>query len=213
MSPSDSSVKQNNPNQSDDTSTNPVTTFGVRFEILLENPEETVQGKPILTQILQTLKNTQKNENTIEFLDVNLLPFPHDLEGVANEELSDKLSFEITGNNGQFLVFGMYIRSNMTLPEIKDQVFETFQQLNIYMKPFHADFYYGVHWITLGYLLEVHPNYGPLMKTTANISKLISEAIENDKDYWNDNLKNDLLKHLKDEYSIDDFDFEAEFVG
>lgn len=172
--------------------------YNIKFEISLKEATETIQGKSILTHIIEHLKS---NKNDTEFLflyDVTKKEIPNDLDDIPSEDFPKRFCFETIGN-GKFkrIVFGMTVHSTIPYATLKERAIPYLQDHDIFMKSQQMGFDYGAHWVSIGFIIGLHPTFGELEKTAATIRNDFGIGWNAEPDYWTDDKKDALTDEFK----------------
>jgi len=182
--------------------------YHVRFEVLLKNPED-ICAKSIIYHIISQLEKTKKNTDFMTYNDTKRGPVPPTLEGIPEDQLTEKFCIKIIGLNNRQLNFGIIITSNISFGELKERSLEYFQDNNVYMRHQSGGFFYGTtQWINIGFMLKFHPTHGDIEKANEELKDAFTDGWENDKTYWTKEKKKEIVDEIQ-QVATETFDAEC----
>jgi len=178
--------------------------YGVKIEVSVKDPSKTVQGKAILSQTIKQLEKTQKNQEQLIFLDVNGIPISSELKGINKDDIGKRFCMTLAGPSQKTLLFGLGIRTDIPYKDLKDRSLPFFNEYDIYMKPHFVGFEHGVNWMSIGFLMELHPTVGNLPEVTEQLRTTFDEGWSFDDQIWTNTKKEEFLE-LMDENEREKF--------
>jgi hypothetical protein len=94
--------------------------YGLRFEVVLKEANETIPGKSILAHIIKNIKNNKKYTELLDIHDIfNNIVHP-ELSGIHPEDFPKRFCFQTAGPEEK--LFGLKIRSTISYNTLKPRL-------------------------------------------------------------------------------------------
>lgn len=175
--------------------------YDLKFDIVLKEAGGTVQGKALLDNTFHVLQQAIRNNELIEFFDVDGNQFhPERLNG-HNDKINEMFCTEVGGPESKTFMFGLKIQTTVPYSTLKDRIQPALLANKTYMKIHHGGFAHGVNWNQLGFFVGKHPGFVDKPELAQHILEKFSSGWKTDKTYWTKDRKKELQEKLNTGYS------------
>jgi hypothetical protein len=180
--------------------------YQIKFEVVMKEGTKTIPGKASLIKALATLKNVKRKTEKIDFFDTNGIQISPDLRGIEHDDIEGRFCMEIGGQNACNLLFGCSIMTTVAFSVLKGRTLDDFKQNNIFIKIHKGGFKYGVNWSPIGFFVKQHPGFIDNVVAKNSLMEKIANQWNNDKNFFDDDQKNKIVKIIEPEAHINSFD-------
>ena len=164
----------------------------IKIEVVLKDESDSIPGKLILLQILKNIRDTKTKDEQLDFLDVKSALINYELQGIPNDDLTERFCIENGGIKNEILYMGFRNKTTTPFAAIQKWVIPLFRPSWIYMKLHCGGFKHGVNWTNLGFFLRRHPKITDFSMLKHRVSKMTAHGWDHDHNIFDDEKKKDI---------------------
>jgi hypothetical protein len=184
----------------------PCEVFGIRCEVKIPKNQTKINGKAMINYTIKNLQKSIKSNDNLIINDAFGKTLPTELEEMTSEEIENRFCARFMKRR-RIVVFGLVIESNITFVKLRERSIQFLQETKTYIKLHNHDFDYGAMWNNVGFLMDVHPAFGPHREIQERIISEFTSSWNQDVKYWTNDKKQELIDEYNQHYE-GEFPFE-----